>query len=393
MAGSIKRRGSTWTLVYDLAPDPLSNRRRQRRVGGFRTRRDAEQELTKLLRERDTGSALDPTRLTVAEYLTHWLETDVRHRVRQSSYEKYQASIRRYLAPRLGAVLLPDLRPAHVSALQSALRDQGLSAATISGVRVVLHAALKQAVQWQLLHRNVCDAVSAPRGKRAPRELWDEVTVQRFREALASEPDSALFTLAIVTGMRRGELLALRWSDVDFDGGWLTVRRSLVRVAGGMREEHTKTGRGRRLDLTASQVAMLRAHRQAQLTQRLAAGPDWQDQGLVFALAPGRDAEAQPGGRPYSPTLVGRRWGELLARHGLPHLRPHDLRHLNATLLLEAGVHPRVVQERLGHANVSITLDVYSHVTPTLGRAAAELLDERLRATNVPAKDAAGECS
>lgn len=393
MAGSIKRRGSTWALVYDLAPYPLTNRRRQRRVGGFRTRREAEQELTKLLRERDTGSALDPTRLTVGEYLTHWLETDVRHRVRQSSYEKYRASIRLYLAPRVGAVLLPDLRPAHVSALQSALRDQGLSAATISGVRVVLHAALKQAVHWQLLHRNVCDAVPAPRVARPPRELWDEATVQRFRAALASEPDSALFTLAIVTGMRRGELLALRWSDVDLEGGWLTVRRSLVRVAGGMREEQTKTGRGRRLDLTAGQVAMLRTHRQAQLTARLAAGPAWQDQGFVFAQEPSAFPTNLPGGRPYSASLVANRWRALLARHGLPYLRPHDLRHLNATLLLEAGVHPRVVQERLGHANVSVTLDVYSHVTPTLGRAAAQLLDERLSTPKTPANDAAGEHS
>lgn len=393
MPGSIKRRGARWTAIYDLPPDPLTGRRRQRRASGFRTRREAEQALTKLLRERDTGSALDPTRLTVAEYLTHWLETDVRHRVRQSSYEKYRASIRLYLAPRVGAVLLPDLRPAHVSALQSALRDQGLSAATISGARVILHAALKQAVQWQLLHRNVCEAVPAPRVTRPPRELWDEATVQRFRAALASEPDSVLFTLAIVTGMRRGELLGLRWADVDLDGGWITVRRSLVRVAGGMREEQTKTGRGRRLDLTASQVAMLRAHRQAQLTARLAAGPAWQEQGFVFAQEPSDFPSDLPGGRPYSGTLVANRWRALLARYDLPYLRPHDLRHLNATLLLEAGVHPKVVQERLGHANVSVTLDVYSHVTPTLGKAAAELLDERLSTPKSHVQDASGDRS
>lgn len=380
MAGSIKRRGSRWTVIYDLPADPLTGRRRQRRASGFRTRREAEQALTKLLRERDTGSALDPTRLTVAEYLTHWLETDVRHRVRQSTYAKYRDTIRLYLKRYVGMVLLPELRPAHVSALQSTLRDAGLSAATISGVRVVLHAALKQAVQWQLLHRNVCDAVPAPRVTRRTHELWDEATVQRFRAALAGDPDGVLFTLAIVTGMRRGELLGLRWSDVDLDGGWITVRRSLVRGPEGLREEPPKSGRGRRLDLTASQVAMLRVHRQAQVAQRLAAGPRWQDQGYVFALVP--DGDRYAGGRPYSLTTFGWRWAGLLARLGLPPLRPHDLRHLNATLLLEAGVHPKVVQERLGHANVSITLDTYSHVTPTLGRAAAHLLDERLaRAT------------
>lgn len=379
MAGSIKRRGATWTVVYDLAPDPLTNRRRQRRVGGFRTRREAEQELTKLLRERDTGSALDPTRLTVAEYLTHWLETDVRHRVRQGTYQVYGERLARYLVPHLGAVLLSDLRPAHVSMLLGALRDRGLGVGTISSTRVVLHAALKRAVLWQLLPRNVCDAVPAPRTTRPVRQLWDEATVQRFRAALQTEPLGAYFGLAIVTGMRRGELLGLRWADVDLDGGWLVVRRALVKSVGGLREEATKSGKGRRIDLTASQVAMLRAQRQAQLTARLAAGPAWQDQGLVFAQEPSGFPTALPGGRPFAPTSLGRHWHALLARHGLPHIRPHDLRHLNATLLLEAGVHPKVVQERLGHANVSITLDTYSHVTPTLGRAAAELLDERLQ--------------
>lgn len=380
MAGSIKRRGATWTIVFDLAPEPLTGRRRQRRVGGFRTRRAAEQELTKLLRERDTGSALDPTRLTVAEYLTHWLETDVRHRVRQSTYQSYAAIARRYLVPHLGALLLTDLRPAHVSMLLSELRDRALSASTIAGARVVLHAALKRAVLWQLLARNVCDAVPAPRATRPERQLWDEATVRRFRDVLLTSPHGAYFTLALVTGMRRGELLGLRWADVDLDGGWLVVRRALVRGPGGLREEATKGGKGRRIDLTASQVAMLRAHRQAQLTARLAAGPDWRDQDLVFALPPTHRGRTQPGGRPYSTTVVEYRWRSLLRRAGLPYLRPHDLRHLNATLLLEAGVHPKVVQERLGHANISDTLDTYSHVTPTLGRAAAELLDERLRA-------------
>lgn len=378
MAGSISRRGRTWCLVYDIAPDPLTNRRRQRRVGGFRTRREAEQELTRLLRERDTGTTLDPSRMTTAEYLLHWLETDVRHRVRQSSYEKYRYGIARHLTPRLGHVPLLSLRPAHVSALQSGLRDDGLSAASISGVRVVLHAALKQAVRWQLVPRNVCEAVPAPRVERHERTLWSREDLARFQAALSSDDDSTLFALAIRTGLRRGELLGLRWSDINLDTGRLTVRRGLVKVAGGVKEEGTKGRRGRALDLSPGEIALLRAHRQAQLVLRLAAGSAWQDRDLVFALPPGRDPERHPGGRAYSPTTFLRHWRLLLARAEVPYLRPHDLRHLNATLLLEAGVHPRVVQERLGHANVGITLDTYSHVAPSLGREAAALLDARL---------------
>lgn len=379
MPGSVTKRGRTWTVRYDRGPDPETGDRRQASRGGFRTRKEAEAELTRLLRERDLGTDLDPTRLTVGEYLTHWLESDARHRVRPTTATNYRRIIQRDLAPTLGALPLTKLQPAHVSALHARLRERGLAASTIGLAHAVLRAALRQAVRWQLVPRNVCDAVAPPRATRTEQTAWDTATAARFQALVVDDPDAALWLTALKTGLRRGELLALRWADLDLDAGRLTVRRTFVPTSGGgLVEQPPKGGRPRVLDLAPTHVTLLREHRRRQLAQRLAVGSAWQDHDLVFCLPPGGDPTHDPGGRPYSLTTFGQRWRLLVARLGLPPIRPHDLRHTNATLLLEAGVHPKVVQERLGHASVTLTLDRYSHVTPTLGQAAARLLDTRL---------------
>lgn len=386
MAGSVTKRGRTWTVRYDRGPDPETGDRRQASRGGFRTRKEAEAELTRLLRERDLGTDLDPTRLTVGEYLTHWLETDAKPRLRRTSYERYEHAVRRHLAPVLGAVPLAKLQPAHVSALHARLREQGLSATTVQLAHAVLHGALRQAVRWQLASRNVCDAVRAPRVAPTEMVAWDTATAARALALLAEEPEGAYFALALTTGLRQGELRALRWSDLDLEAGRLAVRRTLVRVRAGTLEQPPKGGRARTLDLSAAEVALLKEHRRRQVAQRLAVGANWRDQALVFCLSPGREPTREPGGRPWTADVARGHWRRFLARHGLPPLRLHDLRHTNATLLLEAGVHPKVVQERLGHASVTLTLDRYSHVTPTLGQAAATLLANRLGGEEAPAR-------
>ncbi|MGN6700752.1 MAG: tyrosine-type recombinase/integrase [Thermomicrobiales bacterium] len=373
--GRIYRRSKTYTIVYERPRDPVTGARRQQTKGGFRTRKEAEQALTAAQRQIDTGTDLEPTTLTVAAYLEHWLETFARRRLRQASYEKYRYSIRRYLVPLLGTVLLTRLTPAHVSQLHSALADAGLSANSIEGVHVILHGALKQAVRWQLLAHNVCDAVPPPTFERKVFPIWDAATAARFRDAALDEPGAAIYVLAILTGMRRGELLALRWADVDLRQRQVTVSRARVRVEGGAKIEGTKGKRARILRLTPGQAAWLRQHRQRQLADRLAAGDAWEDHDLVFPAAPGR---GKPGGRPLAPNSFWKYWRRLLARLELPAIRPHDLRHTNATLLLEAGISARVVQERLGHASTAITQDVYSHVTERLQDEAAAALDAAL---------------
>lgn len=379
--GSVRKRGQWWTIRYDLGPDPETGQRRQQRESGFRTRREAEEALTARQRERDTGTALDPTRMTTGAYLDHWLAAAIAPSKRPLTTERFRFAIARYLAPVIGDVPLQRLNPAHVSAVHAALTRAGYRRATIVHTHNVLHNALKQAVRWRLIAVNPCDAAPAGQVEQPPTVAWDTATARRFQAAVAADPDAVLWLLAIATGLRRGELLGLKWADVDWERGQLRVVRARVRnPAGGTMEQGTKGKRARVLDLAPQDVAMLREHRRRQRELRLRHADNWRDRGWVFCEPPGVGRNAGlPGGRPLSPSTFTRRWAAILRATGLPRIRPHDLRHTNATVLLEQGVHPRMVQERLGHATFAETMDRYSHATPTLGKAAALAIAAALR--------------
>jgi len=384
--GSVRKRGKTYSIVYELGPDPETGKRRQKREGGFRTKRDAEAALTARQREIDTGTALDPTRLTVGDYLAHWLDTAIAPAKRPLTTARFAHAIRRYIAPTLAAVPLAKLSPAHVSGLHAALTRAGYAHATVAHTHNVLHNALKQALRWRLIAVNPCDAAPVGTPERARTVAWDTATAHRFRRAVADDPDAVLWLLAIATGLRRGELLGLRWADVDLANGLLRVQRARVRNPdGGMMEQGTKGKRARVLDLAPSHVAMLRDHRRRQEEAMRRHADRWEDQGWVFCEPPGTHRNREhPGGRPVSTSTFARRWAAILAATGLPRIRPHDLRHTNATVLLEQGVHPRMVQERLGHATFAETMDRYSHATPTLGRAAALAIEAALAGDEPP---------
>jgi integrase len=242
----------------------------------------------------------------------------------------------------------------------------GLSARTVVRYHQILHAALRQAVRWQLLLRNPADAVEPPRPAR--RELRT-TTPEQARAVMAAADATqigAFVRLALLTGMRRGELLGLRWQDVE--GGSVHVQQTAQRIPGqGIVFRQPKTRLSRRaVALSTDAVGVLRTHRARQAEEKLLAGPAYRDQGLVFATGLGT---------PIEPGNLRRTWLRVTAAAGVPGLRIHDLRHAHATLMLGQGVHPKVVSERLGHASVNITLDTYSHVLPGLQAAAAEALD------------------
>jgi integrase len=234
-----------------------------------------------------------------------------------------------------------------------------------------LHHALDDAVKWGLLNRNVTDAVEAPKKARQEMHVWNAEQVGRVLRAAADDSLEALWRLAIYTGMRRGELLALKWSDVDLDGGALFVQRALSRGMTARLEEgepKSRSGR-RRIALSASVVESLKRHRVRQLEHRLATGDAYEDRGYVFAN--------ETGGHLH-PNVLYRRYAALIARADVPVIRFHDLRHTSATLMLAEGVHGKIVQERLGHANIAMTLDLYSHVSADMQRDAADRLDALL---------------
>jgi len=388
--GSIRKRGrDSWTVIVDLGRDPVTRKRRQISKAVRGTKRDAEAFLVQVLHERDTGVERPIGRVSVAAYLDRWLEDYGRTNLAPKTLATYRDVVRVHLTPTLGSLELVALRPTHIQSMYSRMlvsgrRDGrgGLAARSVVRYHQILHAALHQAVRWQLLVRNPADAVEPP---RAPRRELRATTGEQARAVMAAAdatPYGSFVRLALLTGMRRGELLGLRWADVDFDGGALAVQQTAQRIAGlGIVFRQPKTRLSRRsVAISSDAVALLRRHRRQQVETRLLAGAAYRDRDLVFATALGT---------PIEPGNLRRSWLGITRAAGLPGLRVHDLRHAHATLMLAQGVHPKVVSERLGHASVNITLDTYSHVLPGLQAAAAEALDAVLAEPSSVASDGA----
>jgi integrase len=284
---------------------------------------------------------------------------------------KYEHIVRLHLKPHIGRMALPQLGPHHVQALYRRLVEGGLAPLTVRGVHQVLHHALQDAVRWRLLSTNVSSLAAKPRVPHREMATMSADEVRRFLAQLAGDRLAALYVVALTTGMRQGELLALRWREVDLDTAVLRVVGSLQRGPTGLEVLAPKTPRSRRqVALTSLAVDALRGHRKAQLEERLKCGGEWVDGDFVFTSTRGTAVDAQE----------LRKWyRQHLRRAGLRRLRFHDLRHTAATLMLSRGVHPKVASEMLGHSTVAITLDLYSHVTETMQREAARTLDELLR--------------
>ena len=376
-----KRSKSSYTVVVDLGRDPVTGKRRQlwRSVKG--TKRAAETLLVQLLSQRDQGIDQPPGKITLADYLERWLADYGTTNLSPKSYRNYADVARRHLIPALGSVLLSKVRPQHIQsyyskALQSGRLDGrgGLSPASVLRHHQIIHAALRQAVRWQLLDRNPADAVEPPRQRRLDMPVLSRAAVQLLIAAADQTPYGAIVHMAAMTGLRMGELLGLRWQDVDLEQALLHVQQTVHRVTGQaflFREPKTSKSR-RAVALPASTVGRLRQQRQRQLEERLALGPAYRDYGLVFAT---------PIGTPIDASNLRRAWLRVVHEAGLSGLRFHDLRHVHASLLLQQGTHPKVVSERLGHSGIGITMNLYSHVMPVLQAEAAARLDEALQRT------------
>lgn len=381
MKGHIRQRGErSWAIVIDLGRDPATGQRRQKWHSVKGTKRDAQRELARLVHEYNTGAYVEPAKLSVSEYLQKWLADYAQGRVAARTYDRYQEIVRLHLSPALGAMPLSKLQPLHIQAYYTRAlkegrldgREGGLSPQTILHHHRLLHEALEQAVRWQLLNRNPADAVEPPRPERVEMHVLDPAGVSRLLVAAEGTRAYTAILLAVTTGLRRGELLGLRWEDVDLQRGVVSVQQTVQRSrSAGLHVKEPKTQRSRRLvTLPAMAVEALRKHRLEQQKQRFFMGHEYQDHGLVF---PRLD------GRPQNPDTFSKAFEVIVAKAGLPHIRLHDLRHTHATILLQQGVNPKVVSERLGHSTVNLTLDTYSHVLPGIQEEVAQKVDNLLR--------------
>jgi len=367
----IKRAKDSYSIVLSLGNDPATGKRRRQWLSVKGTKKDAEKRLAELLRQVDTGTFMKPGKTTVADYLKNWLSDYVKPNLSPRGFERYESIVRVYLIPALGGMPLIQVRPEHIQKHYSAMLNKGLSALSVRYHHVVLHKALQTALQWGLVNRNAADGAMPPKARRSEMQTWDKNETNRFLEAAKGTIYYPLFYTALFTGMRRSELLALRWQDIDLIFGQVSVSRGMHHLRDGtyVFTEPKSTKSRRTIALPPSAILALSEHRTAKEAEALLTGKPLTDTDLVFSVA---------GVKPLRPNSVSRAWKNLAARAGVKVIRFHDARHTHASLMLKQGIHPKIVQERLGHASIQVTLDTYSHVAPGLQQAAALRFDEAL---------------
>ena len=382
MRGSVMQRGKdpkTWTLIFPLPKGP-DGRRRQQWVAFHGNKREAETKLTELLHQLDGGTFIRPTKLTVGEYLGRWLRDYVESHVRETTARRYRSIVQRHLIPALGAIPLMSLSPSHVQAAYAhALgekgrldgRGGGLSARSVVQHHRILSEALKHAMRWGLIGRNVATLVDPPRVERTEADFLDAEAIHALLRAAQGTPYHTLLLVAAATGLRRSEILALRWRDINIEAANLRVVRALHQLPGPRFVFlEPKSGKSRRaVALGPAAILAIRAHREQQEAERERLGMEAGDDSLVFP---------NPKGLPISPATLSKAFKRIATKAGLPDAHLHLLRHSHASLLLEQGVHLKVVQERLGHSTIAITADTYSHVAAHLQQEAAAKFDEAL---------------
>jgi integrase len=369
MRGHVRKRGNKWCAVIEL---PRENGRRQQRwLSGFGTKKAAEKAVREGLSRVESGADVVPSRLTVEQYLREtWLPA---LRVRPTTESYYRLAVGRYIVPRIGGVPLQKLTAPMLNALYRSLEasgrrnGKGLSARSVRHVHAIVRRALADAVAWNLLVRNVADSAKPPRKKRARITTWSAEQLGRFLASVREDRLYAAWMVCALTGMRRGEVLGLRWTDMDLDAGKATIERALVLVDYVPTIAEPKTERGRRtIALDSATVAALREHLGRQAVEAALAGDAWENApGYVFT---------DELGRVIHPQAFTDRFKRYAKRAKLPAIRLHELRHSHATLALQAGVAPKVVSDRLGHASTAFTMDVYSDALPAVEQTAAALV-------------------
>jgi integrase len=355
----------SWAFKVDVAPPGAP--RDQKVRSGFATKAEAVAEMSRLQLAAADPAHVEPMAMTVGQWLDQWLPS-VKGSVRGGSWVGYQLYVNKHIKPALGRHQLQRLTRAQLKVFYAGLENEGgLSVKTVHNIALCLHKALGDAVEEGLVTRNPSDgAHSLPRCRDVPMRTWSAEQLRVFLAFVADDRLASLWRLASTTGMRRGEVLGLRWRDVDLDGATLSVAQARVRGADGLSYGPPKTSAGRRrIDLDQTTVASLRDHRRRQTTE-LEALPAEHDLDLVFTRADGK---------PLDPDGLSGTFDRLQKAAGLPRIRLHDLRHTVASLLLAGNVPAKVVQERLGHSSVMVTLDIYSHVAPGMQRDATELLE------------------
>jgi len=372
MRGSIQKRegvkGTTYLVRVEFPGDRPGERKQRART--FSSERGAQKQLTRWLSELDRQVAVEPSKITVVELAIKWLSTIASQRVKPTSVERYQATIFNHILPELGKLQAQKLTPVIVQDFYARKLASGAGARTVQLCHLRLSQVLKQGVTWNLLIRNVCEAVQPPKVESRPGKTWTSEEAKRFLAESVNDRYHPIWFVALATGMRRGEWLGLRWSDIDFEDRTIHVQQNIVPYQSGPLIQTPKTRASvRKIKLPGELLEELRRHKAKQDELAISKGDAWENLDLVFCTG---------NGKPINPNNLYRNAIRIMERAGVPRIRLPDMRHTHATWLLTEGMPVKVVQERLGHSKPSTTLDVYAHVMPGMQDSAAEAVSDIL---------------
>lgn len=364
-----KRPDGLWVAQVTVGYDPKTGKPKRKSFYG-KTRKEVADKIAQALQEISQGGYIEPSKTTLGEWLDKWLVEYKKGQIKPTTYESYEVIINTHIKPVLGNIPLAKLQPHMLQAFYNDKLESGLSTRRVHYCHTIIHQALKQAVKEGLLPRNPAEATSPPAIKNKQMRPLSEDELLKFLDVAKDDRLYAAYVVAATTGLRRGELLGLCWDCVDLEQGIIVVKRQLVplKKKGLILEETTKTKSGKRtVVLPEDTIRELKVHRKRQVQEKLLLGEAYQDHNLVFCTEKGT---------PLDPRNFTRHFKRLLKKAGLPtDIRLHDLRHTYATLLLKRGVPAKIVQELLGHSTITITLDLYSHVTLEMQKLAAESLN------------------
>lgn len=377
MAGHIRkkklREGYAWQVVVEAGIEANGKRRRiYRNVRGSKA--EAQKVMATMLTELTQGTWIQPSRLTLGEYLRDWMATYVEPNLSPTTVDSYRINVEKHIIPYIGRVLLQELKPMHLQKLYRTLMESGrtdgrggLSARSVRYVHRNIHEALEHALRMQIVSRNVASLVTLPKVRPYKAKVYDEQQLIELMKAAQGTDMELPISLAVALGLRRGELLGLKWQDIDLEEKTLTVNNNLVQTRkGSLNKDPKSDSSNRTIDLPESLIPLLKKHKKIQAENRLKLGPAYNGGGFVCCKADGS---------PYCPGYYSKKFKKFLSEKGFQHIRLHDLRHSNATLMLKYGVQPKVASSRLGHSSISITLDLYSHVLSDMQKEVADKID------------------
>jgi integrase len=374
MKGHVRKRGSKWCFVLDIGTDPTTGKRKQKWFSGFKTKKEAEKAMIDKMHELEQGMYVEPSKTTIKEYFEQWLEDYAKSALRPTSFQTYYTLIHQHIIPSIGHIT-QQLQPMHLQRFYNEQLQRGrvdgkggLSSQSVVKLHVIIKSALGHAVKWQLINRNVADLADPPAIRKRDIITLEADEVTHFLELAKESRYYIAFLLAISTGLRRGEILGLRWKDIQFEEKRASIQKNLVVVKGTPLLQEPKTkGSKRSISLPTTTVDALRKYKKVQAQEKLKQGALYQDNDLIVTTR---------FGTPVNPRHLLRSFYNLIKKANLPSIRFHDLRHTHATLMLQQGVHPKIVSERLGHSNTRITMDIYSHVLPSMQEEAVDQFEE-----------------